>query len=64
MSYFFKEEFQQGDLLSPYLFILVVSSLIYQALEKWDIHVVKIFTGSLMVFHLRFANVCFLFFIL
>ncbi|CAJ2637655.1 unnamed protein product [Trifolium pratense] len=55
---------QQGDPLSPYLFILVaegLSALIHQAVRKGDIHGVRICRGAHKVSHLLFADECFLF---
>jgi hypothetical protein len=40
-----------------------MSSLIYQALGKWDIHVVKICMGPLKVSQLLFVDVCFFSFV-
>jgi hypothetical protein len=56
---------QQGDPLSPYLFIICaegLSALIRQAEARGDIHSVKICQNAPIVSHLLFADDCFLFF--
>ncbi|GAU10125.1 hypothetical protein TSUD_418540, partial [Trifolium subterraneum] len=55
---------QQGDPLSPYLFILVtecLTALIHQAVGRGDLHGVRICRGAPEVSHLLFADDCFLF---
>jgi hypothetical protein len=55
---------RQGDPLSPYLFILVtegLTALIKRSVSRGDLHGVKICRGAPMVFHLLFADDCFLF---
>ncbi|GAU26046.1 hypothetical protein TSUD_225070 [Trifolium subterraneum] len=55
---------QQGDPLSPYLFILVTEcliALIHQTIGRGDLHGVKICRGAPEVSHLLFADDCFLF---
>ncbi|KAK2445488.1 hypothetical protein QL285_016411 [Trifolium repens] len=55
---------RQGDLLSPYLFILVIgglSALTKYSMARCDIHAVKICRGAPLVSHLLFADDCFLF---
>ncbi|GAU41353.1 hypothetical protein TSUD_390390 [Trifolium subterraneum] len=55
---------RQGDLLSPYLFILAtegLTALIKQAIWRGEIHGVKICRGAPVVSHLLFADDCFLF---
>lgn len=55
----------QGDLLSPYLFILCVeslTSLIHRAIARGDMHGINICGGTPTISHLLFADACFLFF--
>jgi hypothetical protein len=55
---------RQGDLLSPYLFILTtegLTALIKQSLGRGELHGIKICRGAPMVSHLLFADDCFLF---
>ncbi|GAU48531.1 hypothetical protein TSUD_98640 [Trifolium subterraneum] len=55
---------QQGDPLSPYLFILVtecLTALIHQAVGRGDLHGVRICRGAPEVSRLLFADDCFLF---
>jgi len=56
---------QQGDPLSPYLFILCTEgllALILQAERREDLHKISICTNAPVISHLLFANDCFLFF--
>jgi hypothetical protein len=56
---------RQGDPLSPYLFILVaegLTALINKAVANGELHGVKICRGAPSVFHLLFADDCFIFF--
>jgi hypothetical protein len=55
---------QQGDPLSPYLFILVtkgLTSLIHQVVGRGDLHGARICRGAPDVSHLLYANDCLLF---
>ncbi|WJX12011.1 hypothetical protein P8452_02554 [Trifolium repens] len=55
---------RQGDPLSPYLFILVtegLTTLIKKSIASGDLHGVQISRGAPVVFHLLFADDCFLF---
>jgi hypothetical protein len=55
---------KQGDPLSPYLFILITEGLttfIHKAVASGDLHGIKICRGAPAVFHLLFADDCFLF---
>jgi hypothetical protein len=55
---------RQGDPLSPYLFILVtegLTALIHKAVDRGDLHGIKICRGAPVVSHLLFADDCFLF---
>lgn len=56
---------RQGDPLSPYLFILCaegLSALIRKAERCKDLHGISICTHAPIIFHLLFADDCFLFF--
>jgi hypothetical protein len=56
---------RQGDLLSPYLFIMCaegLTALIRQDEARGDIHAVKICRNAPIISHLLFAYDCFLFF--
>jgi hypothetical protein len=55
---------RQGDPLSPYLFILVtegLTALIHKAVDRGDLHGIKICRGAPVMSHLLFADDCFLF---
>jgi hypothetical protein len=56
---------RQGDLLSPYLFILStegLTSLIKKSVASGDLHGVQICKGEPMASHFLFADDCFLFY--
>src|SRR4051812_42238080 len=57
-------DLRQGDLLSPYLCILVtegLSKLMTASVARGDVHGIQIYRGAPKVSHLLFADDCFLF---